>query len=132
MTDQHSKDLGDGPRTVAIDFDGVIHSYVSGWVGGPENCPDPPVPGAAKAIQSYLDAGFHVAVYSTRAETLRGRGAILQYLEALGFPATTPNLSVSSGKPIAVMYIDDRGYQFQGRFPDPNEVKLFKPWKLGA
>ena len=36
--------------TVVFDFDGVIHSYKSGW-RGPENIPDPVVPGIADAIR---------------------------------------------------------------------------------
>ena len=35
--------------TVVLDFDGVIHSYSSGWRG--KTCiPDPPVPGIREEI----------------------------------------------------------------------------------
>lgn len=43
-----------GPRkpTVVFDFDGVIHSYTSGWKGATE-IPDPPVPGVREAHPAY-------------------------------------------------------------------------------
>ena len=31
-------------KTVVFDFDGVVHSYTSGWQGE-DTIPDPPVPG---------------------------------------------------------------------------------------
>ena len=34
-----------GKKTVVFDFDGVIHSYKSGWQGSATIIPDPPVPG---------------------------------------------------------------------------------------
>lgn len=44
-------------KTVIFDFDGVIHSYTSGWRG--ENIiPDPPVSGIKKVIDSIRNAGF--------------------------------------------------------------------------
>lgn len=37
-------------QTVVFDFDGVIHSYTSGWKGATV-IPDPPVPGIKEAIK---------------------------------------------------------------------------------
>ena len=42
--------------TVVFDFDGVIHSYTSGWKGTTE-IPDPPVPGIQEAIEHIRMAG---------------------------------------------------------------------------
>lgn len=127
VTDQHTKDLGHGPRTVAIDFDGPIHSYVSGWTGPVPT--DLPVLGAKEAILAYLRAGLNVVIYSTRAETPEGDAGIREYMR-LHFPSSIHNhITVTSKKPIAVLYIDDRGFEFRGVFPTPEEVKNFRPWK---
>lgn len=132
MTEQNEKDLGTHTKTVAIDFDGVIHSYVSGWTG--PNPIDPPVPGAAEAIREYLDEGFEVVIYSTRAETPEGRWGIGEYIRHhVGEEVLQhPKFRITSGKPIAVLYIDDRGFMFQGRFPTPDYLRRFAPWKLGG
>ena len=42
--------------TVVFDFDGVIHSYTSGWKGVAE-IPDPPVPGIGEAIAELRQLG---------------------------------------------------------------------------
>ena len=52
--------------TVAIDFDGVIHSYMSGWQG-PDKIPDSVVPGIADEIDD-LKQTYVVVIYSTRAQ----------------------------------------------------------------
>jgi len=44
-------------RLVCLDFDGVIHSYTSGWQGI-ESADDPPVPGAFDFIDTALASGF--------------------------------------------------------------------------
>ena len=49
--------------TVVFDFDGVIHSYTSGWKGTTE-IPDPPVPGIREAIEHIRLAGYRVVVVS--------------------------------------------------------------------
>lgn len=38
---------------LSIDFDGVLHSYKSGWQGA-RNIPDPPVPDAIPWLRSLL------------------------------------------------------------------------------
>ena len=57
--------LFDKKGTVVFDFDGVIHSYTSGWQGeGVAN--DPITPGMAEELKRSHDAGYKVVVESTR------------------------------------------------------------------
>lgn len=51
-------------KTIAIDFDGVIHAYSKGWQDG--SCYDKPVFGAFEAIQTLMSSGYSVFVFSTR------------------------------------------------------------------
>ena len=51
-------------KTVAIDFDGVIHQYSKGWQDG--TIYDPPVDGAIAAINSLLKEDYSVFIFSTR------------------------------------------------------------------
>ena len=44
---------------VVLDFDGVIHSYVSGWQGAGV-VPDPPVPLIDEEIKRIRAAGYRV------------------------------------------------------------------------
>ena len=63
---------------LCLDFDGVIHSYASGWKGAAV-IPDPPVPGALEFIVGAL-AKFDVAVLSSRSHQWGGRGAMKNWL----------------------------------------------------
>lgn len=63
---------------LSLDFDGVIHSYASGWQG-PRTITDPPVPGALEFIVRALDA-FDVQVFSSRSRYLGGRCAMKHWL----------------------------------------------------
>ena len=61
---------------VVLDFDGVIHSYVSGWQGV-DVVPDPPVPLIDEEIKRIRAAGYRVVVVSTRCATPEGMAAAL-------------------------------------------------------
>lgn len=113
--------------TIAIDFDGVIHSYTSGWHGH-DTALDPPVPGAAEFLAQALERGYDVAVCSTRAETVEGRIAIRDYLLNMIPAYLERRIRVEAGKPKALVYIDDRGWRFDGTFPSLDDVDLFTPW----
>ncbi len=124
---------------ICVDFDGVIHSYTSGWQGI-DVISDPPVPGAIEWLMDHLpmpESISHFAeepkaiavIYSSRSkerkgikamkEWLVGHGLPRQYLEVLEFP---------SQKPAAYLTIDDRAICFNGTFPTTEEMLNFKPW----
>lgn len=110
--------------TVVFDFDGVIHSYTSGWKGE-DNIPDSPVPGIREAIQNIRLSGYRVVVVSTRCCTASGMGAVRYYLRHHDITVD----DVMSEKPPAVCYIDDRAVCFDGH-PETLLEKIvnFKPW----
>jgi hypothetical protein len=49
---------------LCVDFDGVVHSYTSGWKGATV-IPDPPVPGALRWLWKATE-WFDVKIYSSR------------------------------------------------------------------
>ncbi len=63
---------------LCLDFDGVIHSYSSGWKGV-ANIPDEPVPGALEFIVGALDR-FTVAIFSSRSHQWGGKRAMKRYI----------------------------------------------------
>lgn len=114
--------------SVSLDFDGVINSYASGFVGI-DKLPDPPVAGAIEYIQELIDYGFKVYVYSTRNEQERGRVAISKYLLKHGLPEEYhKKVGIVQNKPKCKIYLDDRAWEFTGKFPSPMEIDKFLPW----
>lgn len=63
---------------LVLDFDGVIHSYTSGWKGAAV-IPDPPVPGALKFIVAALET-FEVHILSSRSHQWGGKRAMKRWL----------------------------------------------------
>lgn len=109
--------------TVAIDFDGVIHSYTSGWQGVGE-CSDPMVPGIDTAIAD-LRTDHKVIVVSSRAATPEGRIVIRDYLKKYNIEVD----GIQSEKPPCIVSIDDRAICFTGYSGIlAKQVRNFKPW----
>ena len=110
--------------TIVFDFDGVIHSYTSGWKGV-ANIPDPPVPGIREAIAEIRDAGYRVVVVSTRCSERDGLMAIHKFMDENNILVD----DISAHKPPALVYIDDRALCFDGH-PEMllNKIQEFKPW----
>lgn len=128
--------------TICVDFDGVIHSYTSGWQGVAV-IPDPPVPGAIEWLQEHLPIpdgicamappheGPIVCIYSSRSKSWRGRRAMKRWLIENGLPREYISdgiLKFPKQKPAAFLTIDDRAICFDGRFPTAAEMLSFKPW----
>jgi hypothetical protein len=67
-------------KDLCIDFDGVIHSYKSGWKG-PSVIPDEPVDGAIEWLVCLFDQGFQPCIYSSRSKYFFGRRAMKSWLE---------------------------------------------------
>lgn len=122
------------PR-ICLDFDGVVHSYTSGWQGF-ERIVDPPVPGAFEAIAQYVNAGLEVAIFSSRSHykptpdgSSLGIKAMQNWFLHHGMSAALHRLKFPLHKPPAILYVDDRGYHFDGsNFPTADDVFKFQPW----
>ena len=128
---------------ICVDFDGVIHSYTSGWKGV-SVIPDPPVKGAIEWLIEHLpvpDAlggslapeykGPVVQIYSSRSKSWFGRRAMRKWLIANGLPREYIDdglLKFPTKKPAAFLTIDDRAICFTGEFPPTSEMMSFKPW----
>ena len=110
--------------TVCFDFDGVINSYKSGFLG--VSCiPDSPVEGIGDAINELRDSGYFVVVQSTRCSTPEGEKAVKDYLTENGIAVD----DVTSVKPPAICYIDDRAICFDGNASTlAQKVRDFRPW----
>lgn len=110
---------------LCLDFDGVIHSYTSGWQGA-SVISDPPVPGAFEFIRKALDT-FEVHIYSSRSHQLGGISAMRDWFLVYGW-LDIGLLHFPTNKPSAFITIDDRAITFTGEWPDIETLKNFKPW----
>ncbi len=97
-------------QTVCLDFDCVIHSYVSGW-RGIEVITDPPIHGTDEAIRR-LRRQYRVVIHSARCATQEGRDAIEAWLKRHGIEVD----EICEHKPAATVYVDDRAIRFTGNW----------------
>lgn len=133
-------------RTIAIDFDGVIHAYSKGWQDG--SCYDKPVDGCFEAIQKLIADGNSVFIFSTRKpkqiiEWMKNNCYESELLHnGIGHPTdcdwSYPKygfkveripfwtkfwnkrgvVGVTTRKLPAICYIDDRALKFEGNWQD--------------
>lgn len=127
--------MADYKPRLCVDFDGVLHSYSSGWQGA-HICADPPVPGAIAFLREAVKH-FEVYIHSSRSHQVGGRQAMREWL---GYWMVEERLSDDeeltwaseikwpNEKPAAFVTLDDRAICFTGTFPSVEEIKNFKPW----
>jgi hypothetical protein len=127
---------------LCLDFDGVIHSYTSGWKGA-DNIPDKPVDGAFRFLERAA-IHFDIQIFSSRSNQEGGILAMQHWFakywteyifhkspelkekfseffcpDWIGFPTE---------KPAAFLTIDDRAITFNGIWPDIDDLRKFQPW----
>ena len=117
---------------LCLDFDGVCHSYVSGWKGAAV-IPDPPVPGMWDFLADATEAGFEVHVFSSRTHQDGGKDAMKRwFLDCCPredkYLGAFQQLIFPTEKPAALVTLDDRALTFTGFWPDARELLNFKPW----
>lgn len=125
-------------KRIGLDFDGVLHSYTSGYTGiHPQ---DPPVIGAIAFVNWLVEQKYEIHIFTARLSQLSDlrkdnleehREAIRAWLEKHGFPVN--NIKTIDGqKPAADVFIDDNGYRFDGDFTKVidgiNSGALLRPW----
>ncbi len=123
-------------ETIVFDFDGVIHSYTSGWQGA-DVIPDFPVDGIKEFIDDLRNDGYEVVVVSARCHQKGGIDAIKNWLQTFEINVD----AVMAEKPPAKCYIDDRALCFNPNNKKPNEyiedylkntlraqIDNFEPW----
>jgi hypothetical protein len=122
--------MGRHKFTIAVDCDGVLHSYTSPWENA-HTISDPPVEGAIEWLNTITDR-LNVVIHTTRGETAEGCAAVLQWLREYGY--TGPDLIVTHEKPPALVYLDDRAVRFEGpgTFPTADDVFKLRPWNKPA
>lgn len=135
---------------LCVDFDGVIHSYSSGWQGATA-IPDPPVPGALRWLLRASE-WWDVQVYSSRTKEPGAVPAMREWMrmwavaefctgvydeKLRGYPTVAwvdtefmPLIKFPEQKPAANLTIDDRAICFDGVWDtlDPQALLGFKPW----
>jgi hypothetical protein len=115
---------------LCLDFDGVCHSYTSGWKGA-ALIPDPPVEGLYEFLfRATLD--FEVHIFSSRSNQEGGIEAMqiwfMVHAKDAADRQAVLQLKFPTEKPPAFIGIDDRVLTFRGVWPSIDELKNFKTW----
>jgi len=100
---------------LAIDFDGVIHTFDKGYFDG--TCYGSPIPGSLEALKM-LSKKFRIIIFTAKAKPDRplvngktGTEIVREWLEKHGVSECVHE--ITSEKPRALLYVDDNGYRFE-------------------
>lgn len=106
-------------KTIALDFDGVIHDYTDGWRNG--EIYGAATPGAFETIEALLERGYAVFIHSSRdpqhiqswLPTQKGwRFATEIILPDRRFWDVPNVVGITDRKVPAAIYVDDRAHKF--------------------
>lgn len=101
-------------KVVAIDFDGVIHSFEHGFHDG--TIYGTPLPGAQKALE-YFSTNYTIILFTAKAKPDRplvngktGVELVWEWLKKYNLDSYIHQITAE--KPRAICYIDDKGIRF--------------------
>jgi len=112
-------------KTLCFDFDGVIHSYVSGWkCAAVAN--DEPVKGIKELIDKLIKIGYRIVIFSSRCQSGDGICCIIDYCMKYKIMFH----EIAAFKPPCYLTIDDRALCFNGNEIDSliDKIESFVPW----
>jgi len=104
-------------KWICFDFDGVCASYENGWQGA--DTVGNPIEGMVELVNELHDAGYKCLLFTTRPVN----DTVMTFLDENGFNFDAINScehnppDSEKKKPIAELYIDDRGVRFDENDP---------------
>lgn len=110
-------------KTIAVDFDGVIHRYSKGWQNGA--CYDEPMDGARVGLRA-LSLTYRVVVFTARQDLQ----VVREWMELHDLWKHVAE--ITNQKPAAFVYLDDRAVRFEdweGALDSVAFYALGDPWK---
>ena len=107
-------------KTIAVDFDGVIHKYSKGFQGL-DNAYDPPMPGVFEGLDELKSMGYRLIIVSSRPVK-----PIKEWLKKYNMEHYFDD--VTNIKHPARYYIDDHAVRFEKNDPNSweNIIKFIK------
>lgn len=100
-------------QRICLDFDGVLHNpydRTEGYRMGQ------PVAGALDAVRALVAHGHTLVIHSARIQTVGDAKHVYDWLDYFGFGRYID--CVSLPKPLADLYVDDKGYRFSNWIED--------------
>jgi len=129
MIDEYDqKQKHENNNNISIDFDGVIHGNSKGFHDG--TVYDKPIAGAIDAIQN-LAKKYNIVIFSAKAKPDRPLVHGMTGIELIWEWLEKHNLSqyiseVTSEKPRAIVYIDDKAIRFTDWNQTLNELSVIE------
>jgi adenylylsulfate kinase len=117
--------LNNSPRTIAVDFDGVIANY-DGYRG--YGVLGEPRPDVREALHRLKAEGWKIVIHTTR-----GEEELREYLATHQIPFDEFNCNsdyrTTGSKPVADVYWDDRAVCYSGDAQsDLDRIRSFRTW----
>jgi len=102
-------------KNIAIDFDGVIHTFDKGFHDG--TCYGDPIEGSLEALRE-IAKEYNIIIFTAKAKPSRplvngktGTELVQEWLEKHNVMQYVKEITAE--KPRSQIYIDDKGYHFQ-------------------